>query len=271
MPAYGFAPALHQVSVLQGVLASASRTPHKNAIEEEGHSLSYANLRDAITAKNTSSHLDSLPVRTKAVVQCLAAVHLPDEVAGEDRIFINHPLALSDRVIVLRLLSAAVSHGAFSRDVISGVPLPLTTATGVVAALLPLWLGGTLYLFEPGSFTAIAEAISTCRVNQTWLGQEEFKALRGRTDLPQVACGFRLAVCDGLPDRDLSSILLNWLGSQRVTAQTGTDQSGALKRHPALELAGEPCLGVMFSTTGMASSLTSNPSSPEWSSIPNAV
>ncbi len=270
MPAYGFTPALHQVSVLQGVLASASRTPHKNAIEENGHSLSYADLRDAITAKSTSGH-ESLPVGTRVVVQWLAAAYVSDAVAGEDRIFINHPLPLSDRVIVLRLLSAAVSHGAFSRDVVSGVPLPLTTATGVIATLLPLWLGGTLHLFEPGSFTAIAEAISTSRVNQAWLGQEEFKALCGQPDLPQVASGFRLMVCDGLPDCGLRPILRNWLGSQRVTAQTGTDESGVLKRHPALDLEGEPCLGVMFSTTGMASSLTSNPSSPVWSSIPNAV
>lgn len=271
MPAYGFTPALHQVSVLQGILASANRTPHKIAIEENHRRLSYTGLRDAITANDVAGSMHDLPAGTRLIVQWLAAAHASGKFAEEDEVFIDRPLALSNRTIVLRLLCTAVSHDAFSRDVVSGMALPLATAAGTVAALLPLWLGGTLRLFEPTEAAALAQAIGNGSINQAWLGQEGFAALREQRGLPPAPLGFRLLVCDGLPDPDLGATLRTWLGSPRVTAQTGTEESGPLKRHPALDREGEPYPGVLFSTTGAASSLASTPSSPVWRSIPNAV
>jgi hypothetical protein len=288
MPLHGFTPSLHQVTVLQGVLASVKRTPEKIAITENGYSLTYEELRIAITAKDVQRHLAMWPaVRTKTLVQLLAKAYASGTGFDESRIFLDPPQPalqpasqsapqpLSERVTVLRLLSAAVSHGVFSKDIVSGVPLPLTTWTGVVAALLPLWLGGTLHLFNPGDMSVIVEAVSSGRVNQLWLGEAEFCALSLSADTPLTtlnppAASFRLAVCEGLPSETVGSTLLAWLGKNRVTAETGTEASGTLRRHPGLELQGEPCVGVIFSPNGMVASLTTTPAAPAWRSALNA-
>lgn len=288
MPLHGFTPSLHQVTVLQGVLASVKRTPEKIAITENGYSLTYEQLRIAITAKDVQRHLAMWPaVRTKTLVQLLAKAYVSGTDFDESRIFLDPPQPapqpasqsapqpLSERVTVLRLLSAAVSHGVFSKDIVSGVPLPLTVWTGVVAALLPLWLGGTLHLFNPGDMSAIVEAVSTGRVNQVWLGEAEFCALSLHANTPLTtlnppAASFRLAVCEGLPSENVASTLLAWLGENRVTAETGTEASGTLRRHPGLECQGEPCVGVIFSPNGMVASLTTTPVTPAWRSALNA-
>ena len=288
MPLHGFTPSLHQVTVLQGVLASVKRTPEKIAITENGYSLTYEQLRIAITVKDVQRHLAMWPaVRTKILVQLLAKAYASGTGFDESRIFLDSsepalqpasqsaPQPLSERVTVLRLLSAAVSHGVFSKDIVSGVPLPLTAWTGVVAALLPLWLGGTLHLFDPGDMPAIVEAVSTDRVNQLWLGEAEFCVLSiyantPLTTLKPPAASFRLAVCEGLPSETVASTLLAWLGKNRVTAETGTEASGTLRRHPGLECQGEPCVGVIFSPNGMAASLTTTPATPAWRSALNA-
>lgn len=268
MPVHGFTPSLHQLSVLQGVMASVNRTPHKIAIEENGHCLTYEDLHAAIIATDVFGHMKGWPTeRTKVIVQWLASAHASGAAFNEDRIFIEQPQPLSERVIVLRLLSAAVSHGAFSRDIVSGVPLPLSEWTGVVAALLPLWLGGTLHLFDPGSIALIADAVGAGRVNQIWLGQAEFDVLSLNADnLPLPAPSFRLAVCNGMPADSAASTLTGWLGSERITAETRTEELGALRRHPGLAREGEPYIGVIFSKTGMVSSLTAIPSVPVWRS-----
>jgi hypothetical protein len=288
MPLHGFTPSLHQVTVLQGVLASVKRTPEKIAITENGYSLTYEQLRIAITVKDVQRHLAMWPaVRTKILVQLLAKAYASGTGFDESRIFLDSsepalqpasqsaPQPLSERVTVLRLLSAAVSHGVFSKDIVSGVPLPLTTWTGVVAALLPLWLGGTLHLFNPGDMSVIVEAVSSGRVNQLWLGEAEFCALSLSADTPLTtpyppAASFRLAVCEGLPSETVGSTLLAWLGKNRVTAETGTEASGTLRRHPGLESQGEPCVGVIFSPNGMVASLTTTPATPAWRSALNA-
>jgi hypothetical protein len=300
MPLHGFTPSLHQVTVLQGVLASVKRTPDKIAITENGDSLTYEQLRIAITAKDVQRHLATWPAaRTKNLVELLAKAYASGTGFDESRIFLDpsqpalQPASqtatqpLSERVTVLRLLSAAVSHGVFSKDIVSGVPLPLTACNGVVAALLPLWLGGTLHLFDPGDISTIVEAVSTGRVNQLWLGEVELNALSMYSDahesiqasaprtippntLNPPAASFRLAVCEGLPSDTVASTLLAWLGKNRVTAETGTEASGTLRRHPGLELQGEPCVGVIFSPNGMVASLTTTPASPAWRSALNA-
>lgn len=292
MPLHGFTPSLHQVTVLQGVMASVKRTPEKIAITENGYSLTYEQLRIAITANDVQRHLAMWPaVRTKTLVQLLAKAYASDSGFDESRIFLDPsqpalqpalqpasqsaPQPLSERVTVLRLLSAAVSHGVFSKDIVSGVPLPLTAWTGTVAALLPLWLGGTLQLLNPGDMSAIVEAVSTGRVNQVWLGEAEFCALslHGNTPLTTLnppTASFRLAVCEGLPSETVASTLLAWLGKNRVTAETGTEASGTLRRHPGLERQGEPCVGVIFSPHGMVASLTTTPAIPAWRSALNA-
>ncbi len=292
MPLHGFTPSLHQVTVLQGVLASVKRTPEKIAITENGYSLTYEELRIAITAKDVQRHLAMWPaVRTKILVQLLAKAYASGTGFDESRIFLDPsqpasqpalqpasqsaPQPLSERVTVLRLLSAAVSHGVFSKDIVSGVPLPLTAWTGVVAALLPLWLGGTLHLFNPGDMSVIVEAVSSGRVNQLWLGEAEFCALSMHANTPLTtlnppAASFRLAVCEGLPSETVGSTLLAWLGKNRVTAETGTEASGTLRRHPGLESQGEPCVGVIFSPHGMVASLTTTPATPAWRSALNA-
>lgn len=296
MPLHGFTPSLHQVTVLQGVLASVKRTPDKIAIIENGHSLTYEQLHIAITAKDGQGHFTTWPAaRTKNLVELLVKAYASGTDFDESRVFLDTsqpalqpasqsaPQPLSERVTVLRLLSAAVSHGVFSKDIVSGVPLPLTAWTGVVAALLPLWLGGTLHLFDQGDMSAIVEAVSAGRVNQLWLGDAEFSALSIYADsqastqantpltaLHAPSASFRLAVCEGLPSETVASMLLAWLGKNRVTAETGTEASGSLRRHPGLERQGEPSVGVMFSPNGMVASLTTNPATPAWRSALNA-
>jgi hypothetical protein len=115
MPLHGFTPSLHQVTVLQGVLASVKRTPEKIAITENGYSLTYEELRIAITAKDVQRHLAMWPaVRTKTLVQLLAKAYASGAGFDESRIFLDPsqpasqpasqsaPQPLSERVTVLR-------------------------------------------------------------------------------------------------------------------------------------------------------------------------
>jgi hypothetical protein len=193
----GFPPSLHPLSIVDGIRASARRTPFRAAVVSGAGCLSYAELMNAA---------EHAPKHASPVVQWLAAM-MADRSGDE-----NRPAAagLSHRAILLRALDNIVVHAAFDRDGTLATSLSPATASGAVAATLSLWLGGTLLVVEPGSPELVA-GIAAGSVHTCWLDVEDSIAF-GRMALPSPSTNFRLALCEPRP----SARLVEWLGAARV-------------------------------------------------------
>lgn len=264
LPVQDFPPSLHPLSVLQGVSASVRRTPRKPAIVEGAHVLTYAELGQAIAGARVAGRL------TNVVVGWLASAWRQRAVFSEDDSFVETPAPLSHRTVVLRLLNISVTHPVFSRDTVSAVPLALDRAVGVTAAIAPLWLGGSLHLFEPGDAASVCAAIADGAVNQAWLGAAEFEVLGAVALARPPHEAFRGGVCAGFPPRQVSAKLLAWLGPRRIAAMTGDDELGPVWRHAGLAQHGECYPGVMVDETWRLSSLTAQPALPVWKEVRHA-
>jgi hypothetical protein len=192
-----FPPSLHPLSIVEGIRASARRTPLRVAVACDAGRLSYAELLNAA---------EHAPRHASPVVPWLAAM-MADRSDDEYR---TAAAGLSHRAILLRALDNIVVHAAFDRDGTLATSLSPDTASGAVAATLSLWLGGTLLLLEPGSPQLVA-GIAEGSFHTCWLGVEDSIAFE-RTALPSPSASFRLALCEPRP----AARLVEWLGAARV-------------------------------------------------------
>jgi hypothetical protein len=125
--------------------------------------------------------------------------------------------ALSHRDVLLRAFDRIVVHAAFDRDGVMATPLPFSSAGGVVAVTIALWLGSTVHLLPPGQLGMLAQGIAQGRFNTCWLGDSELAALaKAQQPLPAPADAFVLAVCEQAPSEGLRRRLADWLGAARI-------------------------------------------------------
>jgi hypothetical protein len=290
----------HSLSLVAGIRAAALRTPARIAVVGEDRAVTYADLLAEASDIAASRYdvsaraLAAVPVADRpdaqAIVAWLAALLVdtpaafvdgeptprddPEPGVPEDRPAAivadrGEPRALSHRAIILRALNSIVVHASFARDGTSAVLLPLGSPLGVVAAVIPLWLGATLHLLRPGSIDALAEGVASGRFDTAWLGPADYSMLaHDSTRLSRPAVRFRLAVCAGLPMEPVRSRLVEWLGPERVTAETADAVLGAVVRHPGLSRNGEPVVGALIEHDreglSLASTITADPPSAAW-------
>jgi len=295
-----FPPSLHPLSVLDGIAASAKRTPARLAIVDGQGSLTYAALAEAVAANAeertrtggprpgmdpASARSLSMPADRATLVALLAAARIGavlDLTTGthvaatthprsEDDPFVivddgtGQPLALSHRTLIVRALNAAVMHAAFSRDTISATPLPLATAAGTVAAIAPLWLGGTVHFVDAAG---IVERIVRGEINQAWFGPSAADLPMLEVIPPPAPPEFRLAILTARPSPAAWARWIAWLGEDRVAVETIDPHVGPLHRLRGRDLAAEPHIGVMLdASSGMASGLATSPATPAWRSV----
>ena len=211
----GFTGGLHPLSILEGVRAAALRTPRRIALVEGDMALSYAELMQA------AGRVAAGEPHACAAVQWLGAMSA-DASAGEGRPAAtvqegSRVRTLSHREVLLRAFDRIVEHAAFDRDGVIATPLPFSSAGGVVAVTIALWLGSTVHLLRPGELAALAQGIAQGRFNTCWLGASELAALaKVQQPLPAPADAFVLAVCEEAPSEGLRRRLADWLGASRV-------------------------------------------------------
>ena len=232
---------LHDLTLFDAVLASVARTPTKAAIAIDGIEIGYRQLIAMVDLQAPT------PPGIDALIQCLRAS--AGSSSDENAVCLTFPsCVMTARLVMLRVLNAAVVHRAFSRDTLSASALPFDTATGIVAAMLPLVLGGTLHLVSTGDLSTIERLIASGSVNQAWLGPAELARLDN--DPPQYqalrapAPAFRLLICVGLPATKVRDRLTAWVGAERLTAESGADRTGPQRRFPGLDENGEPYDGA---------------------------
>ena len=232
---------LHDLALSDAVLASAARTPTKAAIAIDGIAIDYRQLIAMVDQQAPT------PPGIDALIQCLRASSATP--SDENAACLTLPsCVMTQRMVMLRVLNAAVVHRAFSRDTQSASALPLDAATGIIAAMLPLVLGGTLHVVQNGDLSAIERLIASGTVNHAWLGAAELAALdsdpREYQGLRAPAPTFRLLICAGFPAAKVRDRLTAWVGAERLTAESGDDRTGPQRRFPGLDAHGEPYDGA---------------------------
>ena len=240
------APSLHELSVTDAVRASVERTPDKAAIVEGTTIVRYRDLLASHPQAGTSAL-----ATIRNWFDWFDWLGRPN-VEPEQASFVTVSGAtLTHRVLMMRVLNTAMVHRAFSRDVVSASLLPLNSAAGVVAAMAPLILGGTLHCLAPSDISALARSISAGFVNQAWIGTAALAELdRARIrDLDAPHPDFRLLIATPRPGPIARGRLLEWLGAERVTAESGDDTTGPVLRYPGLMDEAEPFDGASLAAT----------------------